>query len=179
MPRFILWSFDLGSTMGVAMGDAGAGGNVLPASRSVKFQGHQGHGLMRFLQTEFKREKPTLIFKEAPLTSEAMRAVGMSDKSRRTTIGVHYVLESFCEWYGVPWKEETNQTVRKHFIGVGKLGTREETNRAVIARAQLVGYMPRDVFDWDRANACAGWDYARAHFAKVPPEVLHLFGEKT
>lgn len=179
MERFPLWSFDVGVNMGVCMGDASRMANDFPASRAVKFKGHAGHGLMRFLTAEFKREKPTLVFKESPLTAAAMAHVGMSGPSMKTTLGLHYIIESFCEWYGVPWKEATNQTVRKHFIGVGKLGTRELTNRAVVSRAQVVGYMPRDVFNWDQANACAGWDYARAIYARLPPETLHLFGEKT
>lgn len=174
--RFILWSFDMGVNMGVAMGDARSS-NEPPLSRAVKFKGHAGHGLMKFLQGEFKREKPALVFKESPLTPAAMAQIGMSTQAVKVTLGLHYVLESFCAWYAVPWKEETNQTVRKHFIGVGKLGNREATNRAVVSRAQVLGYMPRDVFNWDQANACAGWDYAKAHYARLPPETLHFFGE--
>jgi len=169
---FILWSFDMGVRMGVAMGDARS--TAPPVSTAIALKKPYGASLMRFLSKEFRRERPTLVFKEAPIVAMPNR----SGHVIRLTHKLHGVLESMCEWYGIPYEEKTPQTIRKHFIDASNLKGREATNRAVLSRCQLLGYLPRDNKDWDRANALAGWHYAKTHYARVPPELLHLFGEQ-
>lgn len=173
---FIIWSFDPGVNLGFCVGDARA--KATPASRLVRLaKDREGAALLKFWQAELKLGRPALVFKEAGLEPAAMARVGMSGVAIEKTLGLHFLLKTLADAYSIPIKEEKPDRIRKHFIGAGRLGTREATNRAVISRAQVLGYMPRDVFDWDRANACAGWDYAKAHFARLPPEMLVLFGE--
>lgn len=172
----ILWSFDMGVNLGVAMGDTKA---APPVSRVLRLKGQAGCALMKFLAAEFKRQKPDLVFKEQALEPAAMARIGMSGQSAKTTLGLHYVIESMCVWYDVPLREAKDQTIRKHFIGVGKLGSRDATNRRIVLRCHMLGYMPRDDANWDRANACSGWDYAAHVYGRASADALALFGEES
>jgi hypothetical protein len=78
--------------------------------------------------------------------------------------------------YGIRVEEPWAQTVRKHFCGKARLDDRGETNRMVLNRAIALGYVPRDCTDWDRANACALFDYAAATYGRVAPKSLVMFG---
>ena len=175
----LIWSFDPGVNLGFAVGRA----RTVPLSRTIrlsnkkKLMGERFAAMASFFQEEAKVERPDIVIKEAPLMPAAMAQLGMSSESIRLTLGLHAILEMMAFRWGVPIHEETNQTIRKHFIGVGKLGDRDATNKAVVTRCWQLGYVPRDVVDWDRCNALAGWDWAAAHLARVPPALLHLYEE--
>lgn len=173
----LIWSFDPGVNLGFAVGRAGG----TPLSRTVRLAnkkpGQAFAALAEFFQQEAKLERPDVIVKEAPLTPAAMAQIGMSGDSINLTLGFHAILVLMAYRWNVPMHSETNQTIRKHFIGVGKVGDREATNRAVVSRCWQLGYVPRDVVDWDRCNALAGWDWASAHLARVPPAMLSLYAE--
>src|ERR1035437_3761598 len=46
--------------------------------------------------------------------------------------------------YGIPVKEPYDATCRKHFTGKASFGDRTETNLAVLRRAIMLGYVPKD-----------------------------------
>ena len=178
----LIWAFDLGTVTGFAVGNTAA--KFPPLSRSVTLDpkkignGTAGANLIRFFQQEAKIARPALVMVERAIAAAARASMGMSEVSNEVTAGLHYILKALCVLYGIPRVDATAQTIRKHFVGVGNLGSREATNRAVVSRCQVLGYMPRTVVDWDRANALAAWDWAKAHVAHTSPEVLHLFGER-
>jgi hypothetical protein len=47
----------------------------------------------------------------------------------------------------------------------------------VMQRAIALGYLPKGCRDWDRADACALFDFAAATYARTPPRELVFFGE--
>lgn len=173
----LIWSFDPGVSLGFAVGRA----RTVPLSKTIRLAnkkpGQAFAALAEFFQQEAKVERPDIVVKEAPLTPAAMASVGMSGDAIRKTYGLHTIIEMMAFRWNLPCHEATNQTIRKHFIGAGMLGDREATNRAVVSRCWQLGYVPRDVVDWDRCNALAGWDWAAAHLARVPPALLHLYQE--
>lgn len=164
--------------MGIAIGLPGQ----IPRSHTVKLgkpsdrRGTVAGNLIHNLDEEFRIEKPMLLFKEQPFTLGATGKRGMSYQSVRFTYALHGVIEAVCARWGVPCREAADSTIRKHFIGKGRLGDRDATKRAVISRCIQLGYMPAGCRDDNRADALAGWDYAAAMFGGKPG-ALHLFGE--
>lgn len=128
--------------------------------------------LLEWLNTRCNQYKPALIVKEAPL-NVTFQARTNSQATTRLTLGLHAIVEGIAQRHGIPCRDINDQTVRKHFIGKAKAGSREETKLAVIRRAEVLGYAPRGLNDADRSDACAIWDWA-AHTA---PKELFLFGE--
>lgn len=122
-------------------------------------------------------ELPSLLVKEAPLPLQAFRDLGNAEGTVRMTFGLHAAIEGMCHRFGIPHRDVAAQTVRKHFIGRSSMGARAETKAAVVRRCHLLGYMPPDHHDDNRADALATWDWAAHTLAGRTPDVLHLFGE--
>jgi hypothetical protein len=130
------------------------------------------HWLADMWERDFAR--PDLVVKEAPLQLRGFRTLESAQATVRLTYGLHGVVEGMATRFGIECTDVHDATIRKHFIGRGRMGTRQETKRAVIQRAQVLGYMPPDCADDDMADACALWDYASA----TVPKKLFLFGER-
>lgn len=93
---------------------------------------------------------------------------------------------------GIRLESPTVAEVRKHFCGKTtaapkrrhKRTNRERyedriaTNMMVLNRAIMAGYLPIDSVDFDRANACAVFDYASVVAARTPPKELLMFGQE-
>jgi Holliday junction resolvasome RuvABC endonuclease subunit len=170
---------DLGTRMGVAWGVAGAPPQSCTVvlkkpsePRPVAFS-----NLLAWLSETWTRQRPALVITEAPFSLEAFAVHSNAETTVRFTLGLHAIVEACCVRFGLPHEEVYVSTVRKHLLGKAKLGSREATKRAVVSRVQLLGLLPRDCFDADRADALAVWDWAGAHLARKPPRVLHFFGE--
>jgi len=131
--------------------------------------------LIEFLDREFRVRKPAIVLKEAPLSLQAFKQLNMGEAVVRMTYALHGVVEGICERWRVRCCEQADSTIRKHFIGKGRLGNREATKRAVISRCIQLGYLSRSSEEDDRADALAAWDYAGAHIARIAPAALHLF----
>jgi hypothetical protein len=141
----------------------------VPESKSVRLKVHGENDdvalahLWRLLHAEFKKELPVLVVKERVLPLVASVKVL---RNRASTIvlqtKLHAVVEVLCKLYNVPYLDVMPATVRKHFIGKANMGDRAETKRAVVARCQVLGYMPDSCYDNDRADAAATWDWAAA-----------------
>jgi hypothetical protein len=131
--------------------------------------------LLGFLDETFRADLPDLLVKEKPLSLGAFASVNSSGANVRLTYGLHACVEAMCSRYRIRWHEESTDTVRKHFTGKSRYPSRDEAKAAVVARCHLLGYLPRDCHDDDRADACAIFDWAASQHRR--PEALHLFGE--
>ena len=173
----LVFALDLAARTGYAVGRAD---NPPPRSGAVQLK-KPGESpsvafgnLIAWLAECWGDEKPDIVVKEAPLQLQGFKNSFNAQATVRMTHGLHAIVEGMGRRFGVKVYEVHDATIRKHFIGKGRMGSREETKRAVIKRAQVLGYMPRGLNDSDRADACAVWDYGTASI----PKKLFLFGEE-
>lgn len=162
----LIYCLDLGVACGVAYGRPGD----VPKSGTVRLK-KKGEAidmafanLVAFLADEFNRERPALIIKEKMLALQAFMAMGNAESTVRAHAGYHAIVEAMSVRFGIPWDEVADSTARKHFIGIGRTGDREETKRAVVARCHALKLMPADCSDDNRADALAIHDWACANF---------------
>jgi len=178
----MVWGLDLGTATGFAYGEAGA----IPESGSIilkKKKDPRGialGNLIWFLNDRWSQRKPDLVVKEAPMSLQGFMSVHSSEANVRMHHSLHGIVEGMCARFDVPLREEHNATVRKHFIGRGNFGDRELTKGAIVRRCQLLGYIPNDCDDQDRADALANFDWACATFARksLSTTRLVLFEQK-
>lgn len=172
-------AMDLGIRLGLASGAAGS----KPIVRTILLKQTSEHrsvafsNLIAFLNVTLRRERPALIVKEELLPLQAFKHLGNAEATVRLSTGLHAIVEGMAQRYAIRCESVADSTVRKHFIGQGRMGSREATKAAVIARARLLKYVPKDCADADKADACAVWDWACATLARSPNRKLHLFGE--
>ena len=163
-------SIDLGVRMGFAAGKPGAA----PRSWTVvlKKDGDQPDvafsNLIFELGKILREYKPQVLLKEAAFSYRAMIESGSSDAKVRVTYGLHAIVEGMARRFGVVVVEKHRATVLKHFTGHGRYQSREAGKMACQTRAHQLGWMPREVKDWDRADALAGWDWASTHLGRRP-----------
>jgi hypothetical protein len=176
----MIFSLDLGTKVGFAFGPAEA----VPQSGTVILKRPNEHrsialsNLMAWLHEEWSRSRPDLVVKEAPMPLQAFRDRGNSEAGVLMAYGLHGIVEAMSRRFGIRLEQAHPSTIRKHFIGRGRLGARSETKGAVIQRCHVLGLMPRDCRDEDRADAIASWDWASATFGQRSASKLYLFGEK-
>ena len=174
-------ALDLGVNCGFAVGRPGD----VPTSGSVRLKKASEprdaatFNLRGFLIKQITENRPSLIVKEAMLHVGAFQSLKISQDVILAHAEYHGEVKTTCYAYGIPWEDAPNATVRKHFIGIGRTSDRASTKAAVISRAKLLGYMPKDSFDEDRADALAIFDWSCAVFGQRTPPPLHLFGETT
>lgn len=177
-----IFSLDIGQRCGFATAVAGAvprSGAVLlkkpDQSRSIAFG-----NIIAWLCEEWEAERPGLVAKEAPLALQAFSKLGNAEATVRMTFGFHGLVEGLCQRFGIRCVEEHNQTIRKHFLGVARLGDRKATKNAVIKRCHLLKLMPSDCRDEDRADAISVHDWASANYGRRSVSIgkLFLFGEE-
>jgi hypothetical protein len=172
----LILALDIATYTGFALGRAGE----IPASGTVRLKKpHEppevaAFNMRCFLRDRLMLERPDLICIEHYLHPTAQKS------------GDAVILQLFC--FGVAVSEAMARniayvtpkaaTVRKHFIGAANMGERKATKDAVIQRARLLGYIPRDCRDDNRADACALFDFAAATYARARPPELIMFGER-
>jgi hypothetical protein len=172
-------ALDLGVHMGVASGLPGD----IPSSRTIILKKPKEpaaiafSNLVAFLDGTFRADRPAKVFKEAALPLQAFRNLGNAAFTVRAALGFHAIVEAMCVRFGLECQDVPDRTVRRHFIGRANCGNRQATKAAIIQRCHLLGYMPRDAHDDNRADACALFDFASATFGKSRDKTLHLFGE--
>lgn len=162
----IIYALDLGVATGFAKGrpgDAPISGTVRLKAKGESIDVAFAN-LIAFLAEEFTREKPELLIKEKMLALQAFASIGNAEATVRAHAGYHAIVEGLCVRFGVPWDDVAESTARKHFIGVGRTGDRDETKAAVVARCHLLKLMPADCHDDNRADALAAHDWACANF---------------
>src|SRR5579864_7433743 len=166
MPRVtgLIYTLDLGVCSGFAKGKPGD----VPTSGTVRLKKPSEaidvafSNLIAFLQDEFCKELPAYLVKERILSLEAFRQLNMGQDVVYAHAGYHAIVEGICLRFGIEWDDVPDSTARKHFIGKGRLGDRDETKSAVIARCHALGLMPRDCRDDNRADALCIHDWACA-----------------
>lgn len=161
-----IFCLDLGVASGFAKGRPGDA----PVSGTVRLK-QKGESidvafanLVAFLCQEFAKERPALVVKEQMLALQAFMAMGNAESTVRAHAGYHAIVEAVCVRFGIPWDDVADSTARKHFIGIGRTGDREETKRMVVARCHALKLMPPDCHDDNRADACCIHDWACANF---------------
>lgn len=174
-----IWAMDVGIHFGFAFGDVGQ----LPTSGVVRLKRAEEHAsvagsnLIHHLNMHWGNRKPDLVCKEAPLALQAFANLGNAATTVAVTFGLHAIIEAMCRRFAIPFENVHVATIRKHFCGRGKWGTREQAKRATVQRCHLLKLMPMDCHDDNRADACAVFDYAAQTFGRQRPNSLHLFGE--
>jgi Holliday junction resolvasome RuvABC endonuclease subunit len=166
-------ALDLAVTTGFAIGDAGK----IPRSGSVRLKRPKDEyaiaafNLLAFLRDTFTLDRPDLVAIEDfmhPSRQKSAAAVILS-------LMLFGVAVAVCRSYGVRVETPNVNTIRLHFCGAANAGARADTKAMVIRRATLLGYIPRGCADNNRADACAAFDFASAHYARVQPRELVKF----
>lgn len=187
-------AIDLGRRCGYAKGAPGA----RPFSCSVDLRQRPAinrfGNFIEFLQRDWtgsgdgdwegKGIMPELVGAATPMPMSAMRPIKGDDgedkfrNSEATNLmryGLYAILLGMCDRYGIRFEETNDSTVRKHFCGIGRAGSRDETKKMVIARCHLLDLMPRDRFDDNRADALAMHDWLCAMHGRRSTATQQLF----
>lgn len=172
----IIMTLDIATYTGFAIGRVGE----IPRSGSVRLKTpHEGPEIaafnMRcFLRDRLTLETPDLVIIEDFLNPRFQKGAAAVILS----IGCHFVARAELLARQVRHELVAPSTVRKHFCGAAHAGERADTKRMVIQRARMLGYIPRDCSDDNRADACAMWDWAAANYGGIRPKELVMFGER-
>lgn len=175
-----IFALDIGVRLGVCVGVPGGH----PVSWSVRLKKPSEPreiacaNLIAFLQSEWMKARPAILFKEAPPALQGFAQMGNSEATVRLTYGLHAMAEAMAARFGLSWQEKAVATIRKHYLGNAGRGERAATKRAVIARGVMLGYLPKGCTDDNRGDAVAAWSWAETHIAHRPPSSLILFGEE-
>ena len=177
-----IYAIDLGQRAGFAAGPAGAfprSGTVI-LKKKLDPQRTAFGNLIAFLNEQWSAERPSLVAVVPPPTLEAHRRFRSNDEAATMQYGLHAIVLGMCDRFGLPIIEPAESTVRKHFLGKGRVGDRDAMKAAVVARCHLLKLMPADCFDHDRGDAIALHDWAAATFGKraISSRELHFFGER-
>lgn len=172
-------ALDLGSRTGVAFGAVGG----QPSSYGLALRERRDpraralSNLMQWLNVELFKARPTLIVKEAPMPLQAFANVGNSQAAVLMAYQLGGVVEAVADAHRVELRDGHYATVRKHVLGKGRMGQRDATKAAVIARCVLLGWLPRGCEDHDRADALFLWEWAQgAFFSRA--SALYLYGQE-
>jgi hypothetical protein len=157
-------ALDLGLRTGYALGAAGAqpAVNAIALGKSGDPHRSVASALMRFLRVGLRDTKVSLVAFASPPTIPWHSAAHSHEATARLQYGLPMIVMAMCDEFKVPVEEIAESTVRKHFCGKAKFGGREETKRAVLSRAIILGMLPRGCEDDNMADACAVWDWACA-----------------
>lgn len=176
--RGLIYAFDLGTRTGLAKGRPGEPpySCSLILKKTSEPRAIALGNLVAYLAEQWAQETPVLVVTEAPMTLEAFRTLRSSEANVRMHHSLHGVVEAMCARFGIADRliESHNATVRKHFLGIGRLGDREATKAAVVKRCHMLGLMPHDCNDNDRADALATHDWACATYGRKSTSTLNL-----
>ena len=185
-----LLALDLGSVVsGFAYGEAG---QLPQRSASIRMRSSSDEidvavmNIGKFLRDTFVFFMPDEIVVEDYITK-------MDMTNARTIIALvemHGAVRSVAGLYGINVRRIHGNTVKKHFIGMvsalpktkggasskQRAEARKATKAAIVKRAQLLGYVPRDKYDEDRSDACAIYDMACAVLFRKPIQNFKMFG---
>jgi hypothetical protein len=174
-----IFALDVGVRLGVAVGPPNEKPRVFSVRLKKSGQAPQmaGANLIAFLAAEWSKERPALLFKEAPPALAGFARMSNSEATVRLTYALHGIAEAMAGRYGIPVAEKAVSSIRKHYLGFSGRGERSATKRAVIQRGRLLQYLPDGCDDDNMADAIAAWSYACCYHAHVPPKELHFFDE--
>jgi len=176
-----IFALDLGSAFtGWASGCASERPTSGTIPLKLKTQGREiaFGNLMAFLGELWIKQIPALVVKESPLPLQGYKNASNSQAAVQIAYGLHGIVEGLAARFGIRCESIHDATIRKFFIGKGRLGSRPDTKAAVVQRCHLLKLMPRECQDEDRADALAVWSWASATYGGRAADVLHLFGER-
>lgn len=154
--------------IGVALGEAGAFPKVWTYGLRTKKERTE-NAVERYacwLHTMITSNDVDLVCTEHFIPLGAMRG-RTNAASHEGQIGLGYAARAVSAVCAVHFRSPHIATIRTHFLGSrGVLGDSPATKLMVVARAQQLGYIPRDCDDDDMADACAVFDFASSHFAR-------------
>lgn len=149
-------ALDLASTTGVAEGRAGE----TPRLYSMRFvKPHDDHPAvfgraLGWLAEHIEDVIPDVVFIEAPMTPGAP-GIKTNPETTLRLIGLWGALSGECAYRGIMCRCVSVQTVRKGFIGAGRVeGGGQEAKRRAFDMCRLLGWSPTDR---DSSDAGALW----------------------
>jgi hypothetical protein len=170
MAAGLIYALDLGVNIGIAEGNVD---EARPDSCAFALKlAEEGPevalaALLNQLTWDWEAVRPALVAVEAPLHLGGFAKLGNAEATVRLQYGLHAIVQAVAVKFQTRLVAERSDTIRKHFLGVGRIGTRAETKTAVVKRCHMLGYLPKDCLDDNRADACAVWDWARhTHFRR-------------
>ncbi len=164
-------AFDLGAATGVAIGDTGDR-PYCHTERLGKAGGTHGPRFTQALQMTLrliKQHTPDLVVIEKPI------AAGVLGGEERVQLAMGYraCVMAACFLKNIRFDEYAVSSIRKHFIGDGKVKRKQAKARTM----QRCGHLGWAVTDDNQADAIAAWDYARGQNSKLSTPVPNgLFG---
>lgn len=182
-------ALDIATSTGFACGPVGK----IERSGSVRLKRPQedvwvaGENIGFFLRDLFiiQSEIPDVIVVEAPLPA------GASPGASAAIIawGCLFTVQFMAKLYDIPVRLVRADDVRAHYTGRsrwqappgfpgGKDANRNYGKSRVVERAHLLGHMPRESRDNDRADACAVHSYASVKLFGHRETELRMFGER-
>jgi crossover junction endodeoxyribonuclease RuvC len=172
----IILALDLGTRCGFAHGapgDVPTSGAVLLKKKGEPADMAFGN-FIAFLQQTFESISPSLVVKEAPFSLQAFSDRGNSEAGVLMAFGLHAITRGMCNRYGIACEQAYAATIRKHLLGKARMGTRDATKTAVVDRCKLLGILPADSDDADRADALATHDWACANFGSKAASISNF-----
>jgi hypothetical protein len=104
-----------------------------------------------------------LLVIEHFLPSGALKGSTTAD-TREGQVGLAYAARAVAAIQRVPYRSPYVNQIRAHFIGKASFGSSDETKRGVVKMAQTLGYISKDCFSTDIADACALYDFASSYW---------------
>lgn len=114
-----------------------------------------------------EQHRPNLVVIEAPIVTGV---VGSADRVS-LAMGLRASVLAVCHMRGIKATEYAVASIRKHFIGSGRV-KRAEAKRATIEQCRRRGW---HVSNDNEADACAVWDFTRAKLGVETPPPNGLF----
>lgn len=178
----LILALDIATRTGWALGPAGEA----PRSGAIRIRkpseemGAAGFNLASFVRDMFRLERPDLVIYEQPLDPRVKFETGREQNGAALILPwiCMGALSTICGFYEVRCEPANRQTTLKYFTGKARWGSRAAAKDAVLQRAHLLGRLPSDSRDEDRADAIALHDYASATYARARPRELVMFGER-
>lgn len=128
--------------------------------------------------------RPDLIVCEAPIPPYQNQGSGHRENPIRRSIESILIpqralgaIQAIAACYGIEVLTGNMQTVRKHFTGRARYGSREETKSAVIQRCVSLGFVPAGFKDDNICDALALFSWASALRAPRAAQPFTLFGQ--
>lgn len=136
-----------------------------------------------YLRGTWRVERPSLVVCEDPMSPYAW--LKLCERLGRPQNGESLVMQhqiagvvrAMCGLYEIQCEMVGRQSVLKFFAGNSRLGGRDAAKKAVIERCHVLGLLPKDCRDDDRADAVANHAYASAIWGRARPRELTLFNQ--
>jgi hypothetical protein len=188
----LIYAIDPAVNTGLALGEASA----LPRIERIRLKKpHEdaetaAANMACLLRDEWTFATPDLVVIEAYLNPAGHK----SADAAIIALAIHFTVTTMCITRGIPWRMVYPATWRVHLLGKAYAGEkkargtiltpkqraekRDATKQATLQRVKLLGYLPPDCTDADKADAAGLWDYAAHTFGRRAPAELVMHGAR-